>query len=261
MFRKRTLLRRGDLTFSNPACYLRDLGDCSNKLTKEHLISDAISHQARDYTAYNWKSDKLENTPYPLAKTAKVLCSKHNSAMGAAFDSTGVAIFRALTKAMADGRQPPLLVNGHDFENFLFQRMAAHHYGGINTSNGVQLRDYGLDRLRLCRAFSEHDFQDVAGLFLCSPPAHHKIDGYETTPIIDHMERKIVGIRASFGAVGFVAFLSPQPYESIMKLYDPRPKGLRLLMNDETLIEIKFSWENGSKSGWCDVRTTLLEPS
>lgn len=246
LFKPRQFIARGDPTSKNSKCYLAGLGGCCTKVSKEHLMSDGILNENKPTLLYDAFSRPL--APYrPLAIEAKVLCKKHNSALGSKFDPVGIALHRAISKAN-QGIPGRLLLNGHDVENFILQRLAAHHLAGVLTSGAQPIRDYHLDISMIEKSFADGKLPKGGGLYLTPSPAHHRADqfGYETAPLLDFVGRTVLGFRISFGPVGLVVILNAL-YLIAAPVLAYRPAGIRFI-GPHGLNEIHFSWEEGAES-------------
>ncbi len=79
-------------------CWAKDLGNCSSKISAEHLVSAALFEgPAIDVEGFPWC--KGESKRIGLGSfTANILCTKHNSEL-AALDQEAAETFRALRKA------------------------------------------------------------------------------------------------------------------------------------------------------------------
>jgi hypothetical protein len=131
---------------SNPGCYARCLGDCSEDLTREHYFSESIlEHLNRNRDLLSRGMPGLGSRPRlgipPKALAARVLCGRHNAALSP-LDETGLRFFRLFVERSDDlATDGPMntrsRVRGNDIELWMLKClcgfMAA---GGATTAAG-----------------------------------------------------------------------------------------------------------------------------
>ncbi len=165
----------GDLTnYSHPDCYLRNTGDCSEQISREHYVSRSVLEKLGRIIAISgahWlgEGQVLETAVGNL--TAKILCKRHNEALSPLDLEAGI-FFEALADALIDldrktiSRKPIFhLASGEALELWLL-KVACGHYFGIGAKDGVRLdRIYRIDLSRVQRAFFEREWSARCGLY------------------------------------------------------------------------------------------------
>jgi hypothetical protein len=109
-------------------CYLADLNGCSDKISREHLISEAVLRVIR--------KDELVASGLPWMKegeikiglntvVGKCLCTSHNS-MLSPLDAEAAKFFRAMEECdlHRSGEAKLFLFSGHDIERWLLKTLA-----------------------------------------------------------------------------------------------------------------------------------------
>lgn len=99
--------------FSHSNCYLRDTRDCSNRITREHVLSASILRQLGGVIVVSgmpWLApgETMSLTVDNLA--AKILCKRHNEALSP-LDAEAGRFFSILEKLLIDFNQKRLLAD------------------------------------------------------------------------------------------------------------------------------------------------------
>ncbi|MBX5131250.1 hypothetical protein CO660_00235 [Rhizobium sp. L9] len=208
------------------------------------------------------RTGKAFPEPYPLAETANVLCKRHNEMFGAAFDVVGIKVAAAVESVFKDtAKGEHVLVNGQDFERFLFQRLAAYYFAKMFSIEGVR-DEATLSSDLIEKVMLKRELPDGAGLYLTDPPAHHDPHraGYEVAMLraskIDSNVATVSGIRFSIRDIAFVLILDNTIFP-VIKLRMHRPKGL-LYTNRKTgwrKTLIQFCWPHGMSKSEAEFRS------
>jgi len=213
--------------------------------------------------------EKIPN-PLPLAEKASVLCKRHNEMLGGSTDAAAIRVLKAIESASrGEGDGKAVLVSGHDFERFLFQRLAAHHFGEVFTADGEKT-EAELPISLIEDVMVHNRLPNGAGLYIGRPPEHHDPNkvGWEVTalyaPSPKSERRSYAGIRFSWRDYAFFLMLDgTTPFE----YRDPeryRPMGISILRQpgDTLLTEIWFSWPYGTEgSGYVGTHLEFFPPS
>lgn len=245
---KRHQLRRGSAAEVNDNCYLNILGGCSSKITREHLISNAIDLPAAPRELWSPTNAILLN-PRPLATTAKVLCKNHNSMLGAEIEPSGLTVHRCISNALAGNDGALTFVNGHTLEAYVLQRLCAYYYAKLLSIQGKPIVGYSIDLDLLDAALSNGNFSEGCGMFIGPAPSHLLGNGFEVSPIVEPAANELIGGRVSMGPIGFHVMLKPS---GLANIYHYRPEGLRIINNGKRHF-IALAWHSGSNSPTIEV--------
>lgn len=209
---------------------------------------------------YNSLGLEIENSR-PYAETGKILCTAHNSQLGASSDPVGIKVFEFLNRHAREQQKQKLLVNGNDFERFLLQRLCAIHFGKITSSHQGSLAHFKIDQDAVEKVMVRGEVEQFAGLYLAPPPAHFQVGkmAFEMTPIHGLAQDEIRGIRVTFGYVSFVFLLKYTITE--IPIAFCRPQALLLPTRNGDLHELWLSWDGGAESGVIDYRHFLTPVS
>jgi hypothetical protein len=75
-------------------CWARCLGECSDKMSKEHIVTEAVLPESILVRGLHWCAGQ----PVEIGKanfTRKILCTKHNSMLSAQADQGAIAMVKA----------------------------------------------------------------------------------------------------------------------------------------------------------------------
>jgi hypothetical protein len=111
-------------------CYMKELGSCDGKISREHLVSESILLLLKadgDFSVFGllWLADGEMKIMSPKSLTANCLCQKHNSALSP-LDSAALYFFTALKSCLDRTAQfGRYIVSGHDIERWLLKTAKA----------------------------------------------------------------------------------------------------------------------------------------
>ncbi len=214
-----------ETNFSHQKCYMRVTNNCSEQISKEHMVSEGALKEVDDIievTGFPWLKNNSKQLHISVI-TSKILCTRHNSAFSA-IDKEGIELVRAIkefSKTNYSGRQKLAVFNGLDIERWLLKTL----YGLLDSKN-LQIEPN--ERLRaeidekcidLLNGTVPH--ADKRGLFLRS-----EINTQITTkrilsisPIINKLKQNIQGI--TINMFGFDFLLSTCPINVENSKYRP----------------------------------------
>ena len=125
--------------FSNSSCFLSYTHDCSKKISREHYISKVILDLFGDVAIEGmpWQEEGQKISLRPNALTAKILCTRHNTALSP-LDQMGGAIFRAVRSALQHADRPSIskkheyfLIDGSILEMWGLKVLLGLAHGGL----------------------------------------------------------------------------------------------------------------------------------
>lgn len=194
--------------YANPKCFLAVTKDCSQKISREHFVSEGVLEEI-DYIVgvegLPWIPPGEQKPVSTPNLTAHVLCRRHNSALSP-LDSTGAQFFRAiknLSSSNYDGRENVLAFNGRDIERWMLKTMY-----GMLASKLLQARfgmRIGADIDSMCvdLLYDRVPFVPGRGLFIRTEIGHTVATERSITvqPVTNNVEQTISGI--CFNMVGF----------------------------------------------------------
>lgn len=123
--------------YANPGCYARISEDCTDKLSKEHWLSNDILKEIGAgkpirISGASWQAGREDLLP-PQALGSNVLCDRHNSALSP-LDQLAGHVFRVVHHYQADLRSRPdphghefALFSGNQFERWMLKVL----WGGV----------------------------------------------------------------------------------------------------------------------------------
>lgn len=204
------------------SCWAECLGGCSDKLSREHVISAAL-FTADTVRVHGFPWCKEKPVDIGLASlTAKILCTAHNSQLSPV-DTAGAQAFDVFREMMRLSQVRRAMkprhwnikrytINGRMLERWFLKTMlnlcSNHEFpiGRASTISGSPT-----DQL-VSVAFGLSEFQHRAGLFSIARPGMqlHSDDTVGFAPLIKQANRRIEGGLFTFRGYRFLLFLEPE---------------------------------------------------
>ena len=160
--------------YSHARCYLRDTFDCSERLSREHYVSEAVLVQLGKtlrVSGMPWQQPGETLDAGIGSLTARILCERHNHALSP-LDAEAGLFFSVLSRALVDlarktlSRNPSFhLVSGDALELWML-KVACGLYYSVGAKNGVRLSTtHTIDMMKVRRAFFEREWDARGGLY------------------------------------------------------------------------------------------------
>lgn len=204
---------------TQPTCWAASLGDCSDKISHEHILSKGLFGDEIRVQGMSW----CQTAPKKIATdafTAKILCKKHNEELSNA-DSAAIGaaqIFREafeLFKIRGESKSPKwgwtlrkFRIDAREFERWLLKTLINITYEGncLIGSDGVHPGQPSSDLVEI--AFGRKFFREQAGFYLMARvgeniPSEDRIQVTTVSPVGE--AERIIGAR--FKLQGFTYFL------------------------------------------------------
>jgi len=245
--------------FSHPDCYARDLGDCSQKLSREHYVSDAILQ----IVSLGKPSVLVRNLTFQQTDTqqeigigslvAKVLCDKHNSTQSN-FDAAGLALVSGMNRidsAAGKSGQPQEMyrLKGDHLERWMLKTLCGGLFSGNIPVRGGHLKGVCPPREWLDILFRSGVLHEGQGLFVragsgeafCTEPSILKME------VVQDSNDVVIGFRVFVFTFEFNLVLATLPTELPPELRGAiyRPNGIAVIGSSKAL---EFGWD-GNASG------------
>lgn len=178
------LLRDERTGYQHPKCYAAATADCSEKISREHWLSQDILRAISGgktirIVGVPWLNGGHRDLP-PQALAANILCQRHNSALSP-LDSAASTAFRVLWHYQADQRTTPdehgnefTLISGEDLERWLLKLLwGAVAAGALGTSSAPvrALRSTADRQMLLGYLFRGGSLPPGWGLYMAGHPA------------------------------------------------------------------------------------------
>ncbi len=227
-----------------PGCYAAGLADCSDKLSKEHIVSAALLRLiTRDgmvgISGLAWQPPDTMQLHSIAALGTRVLCQRHNSAL-APLDTLAERFFSKLDLIYQEFIARVLedrifLFNGNDIERWMLKLLCGAVYSGNIGSSTGPLRGWTPPDEWLRMLYGQARFPPGAGLSVYAKPGATNVDGDSQPPevqcsIVTHPQQGICGMVLMLKTIKFVLLMtSPSPNEYPLLAHTIyRPSGVRL---------------------------------
>ncbi len=234
--------------YSHNNCYLRSTKNCSTSISAEHYISkhvlEAMPGPGISLHGLPWLKPGEIRTVGINAITAKILCTRHNSALHE-LDLEAGSFFRKLRDITFDFARQTLsrkrhryLFSGTAIELWMVKVAGGILYSRIAAKDGERLVEtHSINHLAIVRALSRGVLMPRAGLYMRSEVG-------TKTEAVDHIQVAPLSVDAERRAIGVMISLLGYKFEALFDTKDvaiPGPQELSLRPS-----EIVF--ENGKRS-------------
>jgi len=156
----------------HPGCYARALRDCSDKLSREHSVSDSVLELlGEDHTIANasWLPPGQLSNPIPRsALSSRILCERHNGLLSP-LDAHAKIFFTELLRAFSDDKQVPhrqVRVDGDCLEQWVLKACCGALASGNLVEKGHQKIVREPPRSWLDILFCGASWEQGAGLYI-----------------------------------------------------------------------------------------------
>jgi hypothetical protein len=113
-----------EINYSNDKCWAKDLGNCSNKVTREHIVSNSILPDFITVSGFEW----CKGTPKTVGRNSlvnKFLCGVHNEALSE-YDKEATKFFETIKDVTRKWKLDERVfkeenINGLKFERWLLK--------------------------------------------------------------------------------------------------------------------------------------------
>jgi hypothetical protein len=156
-------------------CWARCLGECSDKISKEHIITKAVLPESMLVKGLDWCEDQLVEIG-TANFTRKILCTKHNSMLSSQADEGAIAMVEAFHKGWeldefrkqfrrTNWSRQQFKVPGRKLESWFLKTLINITYGRSLTigEHGIEPGVPPQDLVET--AFGLREFSDPAGLY------------------------------------------------------------------------------------------------
>jgi hypothetical protein len=264
---------------SHPKCLLARFGGCSNRLSREHFVSDAVLRamisEADDglvqVSGPPWTNGGKFKGVGARALVARILCTYHNSRLSV-LDAEASSLWagvRGMTRADTMVGQRVLL-NGYDIERCFFKHLCGQLISGLSRcADGSRVDGTWFTDRQLEMIANERVWQSsrVCGLHYLSTRRRRVYEpAISFAALVSEHRREVLGARLRICGLEFLLAASPRvdpnyPAGFVRKY---RPAGFRF--NSEAgRSELLFSWNDDEAHpmitfGGGGVSTTLKYP-
>jgi hypothetical protein len=197
---------------SHPNCWARALGECSDKISGEHIITAAIHESGKSFSIDRDDGSSLRMTRGNF--TAKMLCTTHNSKLSIA-DNEAVKLHEALKSihSLPKGRQFHVVIDADRFESWLTKTMINSVVSGIsNIARSTPRRQAPVEKRLIEIAFGQRAFTNGGGAYVISRFESREKWGanYHFAPILGNGQH-VCGMIFKFSALWFLLWASDIP--------------------------------------------------
>jgi hypothetical protein len=233
------------------ACYASALRDCSEKISREHYVSESLlrylsgANGGVAVSGLPWLHGEEKVLP-PNALASKILCERHNAALSP-LDDIAVRLFQSFDEIalQENSKRLVFLFNGHDLERWMLKALC----GTVAVRRQTRGADVSIPKEWLEFLFGVKDFAQEQGLYVCRSIGHY-FEGPHGISIRSFSKHRD-GIGIIIEICGFELVLSMTGFLS--RRFDDRDFAYRPL-EFHTIAEgfeksVFLSWEGGTGCG------------
>ena len=242
----------------NDECYLGHLGVCSPKLSREHLVSDAvlkvIQKERLTVEGFPWLPPGETHPIGAGSLVAKCLCKPHNSALSA-LDTTAGKFFAAIEACdlARDGRKEHHLFSGHDIERWFLKTLLAMGASKNFARNGKRLPAIFHSRIDAAALLQDPQGWPIgAGMYFSQVVGDDLLRGdhFWMAPLTLPHTDEICGMKASVQGLSFTfCAVVPDNTENIpLMTMGYRPDRIVFRVGAVDNI-VELSWDDGQPHG------------
>lgn len=240
-----------------PNCYLSATGACSDKTSREHLVSRAVltllKKQQLVVSGMPWQPINTSTAMGFNTLTSRCLCTAHNNALSP-LDEAATQLFRFIECAYSNKSQPGFrgLVSGHDVERWLLKTLMAFMTSKSLMKNGLPL-DAPLHPAIDVVTLLNHPLKwpSASGLYIAGKVGDRlqQTSRFGLAPLTVEKTGELVGMNVEIlGMIVTFIATSPSLFTNIPLSASHRPGKIALQIG-EIRNEIKFSWEDSRNHG------------
>ncbi len=244
--------------YRHPKCYLGATMNCSEKISGEHLISEAISESVGNYTFYNGLANAglPERTIVARSARANILCTRHNNATSD-LDAEAGKYFLALKDAQMQMQNGSVggrwyFINGNLLELWAIKTVINLHYSRMIEYEGRITKDnFSVNEDSVVSILTAQRMPKNAGMYYSFEPGNLAPMAFQ--PLVNPFLRKVIGVKLwVFGIVSHVVFddldWPLQPFERAKSSYRPTVVRIRK-RNPRYTTRLLISWNDAGPNG------------
>jgi hypothetical protein len=242
----------------NVNCFLERFGGCSDAVSKEHFISDAVLRAMVDEADDNlvqvrghpWTDGSSFKGVGAGALTAKILCTSHNNCLSP-LDNEALHFWQAVRGMTRLGAQPRQLVllNGHDIERWVFKLLCGQLIAGVSRcedGSRVTLEWFPTKQLELIASLDAWTSFVGCGLYYLSTAERHlHTPAVGFRAVVSEPNRAVLGARIGVCGLDFLLAVSSNLDPAYPHGAEPkyRPGGFRFT-HENGPSDLLFSWND-----------------
>jgi hypothetical protein len=210
-------------SFAQTGCYLGYTNDCGGGLSREHYVSRAVLEELSEPTVaidgFHWQAPGEQKAVGINSLTAKILCSRHNSALSL-LDTEAVQFLRTIKSIHASLNSKSLsrkrlvsIVSGEGLELWILKIACGLFYSKIASQQREQIaHDHAIDDGIIAAALFSKRWHPRCGLYLRAAPGQIVPGRYSIslTPAISINEKRYVGVEVRIIGLEFAVFFDPR---------------------------------------------------
>lgn len=243
----------------NQRCYARVFRDCSEKISREHYVSEGIlkilnQNNALTVKGFPWLEKDVGKILTPSCLVGNILCERHNNALSP-LDAVAIRFFKAfnqIEQEFADentaNNETVFLFNGQDIERWMLKTL----FGIICSKNALtyeaKIINWAPKTTWLNMLFGTQKFQFNCGIHYIAEKGKKRpmYEGLDFAPITNE-NNDVYGAIIQLKQHEFVLAMSPPPQEirgTILEHNIYRPTNLIIKKAENTTCKvIVLAWD------------------
>lgn len=232
-------------------CYLNSTEGCSDQISKEHLISQAvlkiIAEKSIEISGAPWLKGETKTLSFG-SLVSNCLCNAHNNAL-TNLDAAAGKFFDALRKCGTTENGPPLefIFNGHDIERWMLKTLSGLAASNYLADKGQAITDGFEDTIDVAALLSDPTkWIQPAGLYFTQRVGERfrRDNMFHLAPLSRIESNKIAGMIADVQGLHVALFAIDQPIIGTpLEQSSYRPGKISFSMGD-VQHTILISWDD-----------------
>lgn len=240
----------------NPSCWANSLGDCSSKLSREHIITEKLFLPHSEIRIDNGRFAGI-GAIRRSAFASKVLCKAHNEALSPV-DAEAIRLFEAFKTVHANSSADlPRTDREFTFDTVLLERWLTKTLANVIASGAFEFdppipqREIVIDSKSVDVIFGRAKYEGFAGAYLQNrlEALNQWGDHYDITPVTTQVRRTTGGMVFRFVAIWFVLWITSNVriHPNVLMLKNVKGYSLRKLpttfeftLNEVSRVQLRF---------------------
>lgn len=211
-------------------CYASHLGSCSDRISREHYVSENLLKEISnlEVSGFKWLKGEIKKLP-TTTLTSNILCTNHNSKLSD-LDAQIVNIFKDFKEFsenyLAPQKNKKRNINAKSFEKWMLKVLCGMiSSGNASKENGIVI-NFEIPSQWIDLLFSDEPLPPQIGLHIKSiiNLQFEAKDQFGFSPITEKGNDRIIGCKLEFRGFPFYFFLEEIKNEE----YLPKPKKIEI---------------------------------
>jgi hypothetical protein len=257
----------------NPRCYAAAFEDCSEKISREHFLSNGILKILNEngglaVAGFPWLKIGVHKQITPANLVGNVLCERHNNALSP-LDKVAIRFFktfRQIEQEFVDEKTAEIervfLFNGHDLERWMLKTLCGIVYSNNASTLEEKITNWSPKITWLNMLFGIQKFQFGCGIYYEAKIGEKRdlYQGVDFAPLLDQ-DNIVAGGIINLKEHSFILVMLSPPQEksgTILEHSVYRPTELVIKKGKESMMKVVvLAWDPPFNKASIEITLTL----